>query len=76
MSRVARFKHPELDRLVAVFEILRNTGSEVADACGLRWLFPDDLKELYKRSASISPKPTATFESAAQPIVRIDREYR
>jgi len=31
------------------FEILRDPGNEVAHAYGLRWVFPDDLKELYKQ---------------------------
>ncbi len=29
------------------FEILRDSGNEVADAYGLRWTFPEDLKQLY-----------------------------
>ena len=29
------------------FEILRDPGNEVAQAYGLRWTFPDDLKSLY-----------------------------
>jgi len=30
------------------FDILRDPGNEVALAYGLRWVVPDDLKELYK----------------------------
>jgi peroxiredoxin len=29
------------------FEILRDPGNEIAEAYGLRWTFPDDLKKLY-----------------------------
>lgn len=31
------------------FEILRDTGNEVAQAYGLRFEFPDDLRALYKK---------------------------
>lgn len=31
------------------YEILRDPGNEVAHAYGLRWVFPDDLKDLYKK---------------------------
>lgn len=29
------------------FEVLRDAGNEVAASYGLRWTFPDDLRELY-----------------------------
>jgi peroxiredoxin len=32
-----------------LFEILRDPGNEVAQAYGLRWTFPDDLRALYQQ---------------------------
>jgi peroxiredoxin len=35
------------DKLRLKFEILRDPGNEVGAAFGLKWAFPEDLKQLY-----------------------------